>query len=146
MTPRKILAIVTAAVPAVILLAACGGDDNGGPNGPSGNGDGAGSLTDPSSVPTATPWDPRPDVIFVEPGQITPISGGATPAPNGNGGDGNGNGIEPGVCGAVYIVVAGDFPGAIAEKCGVTVEDLLEANPGLEPTNIHIGDELIIPQ
>jgi len=39
----------------------------------------------------------------------------------------------------------GDFPAKIAEKFGVTLEDLLAANPGINPTDLHIGDVIVIP-
>ncbi len=43
------------------------------------------------------------------------------------------------------MVQDGDIPVKIAEKFGITVEELLAANPGIDPTNLHIGDVLIIP-
>jgi len=51
---------------ALLLAAACGGDD-GGPRA-------AGRLTDPRSVATATPWVEAPEPITLEPGALTPIS------------------------------------------------------------------------
>ncbi len=44
-----------------------------------------------------------------------------------------------------YAVESGDFPGTIAEKFGITVEELLAANPGIDPTNLQIGQVLNIP-
>ena len=44
-----------------------------------------------------------------------------------------------------YAVESGDFPGTIAEKFGITVEELLAANPGINPTNLQIGQVLNIP-
>ncbi len=44
-----------------------------------------------------------------------------------------------------YVVESGDFPGTIAEKFGITVEELLAANPGINPTNLQIGQVLNIP-
>lgn len=44
-----------------------------------------------------------------------------------------------------YTVQAGDIPGSIAAKFGITVEALLAANPGIDPTNLQIGEVLIIP-
>ena len=137
MTPRKpFLAVVFSLLVALGLLAACGG---GGESGPARSG----QLTDPHSVPTATPWVKPPDVIILEPGAITPISGGGeaageTPQP--------GTEPAPGQCGKKYTVKGGDSPSLIAEKCGVGLQALLDANPGIEPTNLHIGDVLNIPQ
>ena len=45
-----------------------------------------------------------------------------------------------------YAVKAGDNPLAIAGRVGISVDDLLQANPGLNPTLLQIGDELNIPQ
>jgi LysM repeat protein len=47
--------------------------------------------------------------------------------------------------GQTYIVQSGDIPVTIAEQFGITVEALLAANPGVNPTNLQIGDVLIIP-
>lgn len=44
-----------------------------------------------------------------------------------------------------YAVESGDFPGTIAEKFGITVEELLAANPGIDSTNLQIGQVLNIP-
>jgi len=99
----------------------------------------SGQVTDPRNVPTATPWQHPPDVVIIDPKAIKPISGGGgtatpTPAPG-----------EPGVCGATYTVVESDYPDKIAEQCGVTRQQLYDANPSLEPTKLHIGDVLVIP-
>jgi LysM repeat protein len=51
----------------------------------------------------------------------------------------------PSSLGQTYVVQDGDIPVRIAEKFGITVEELLAANPGIDPTNLHIGDVLIIP-
>jgi LysM repeat protein len=47
--------------------------------------------------------------------------------------------------GQTYVVQDGDFPAKIAEKFGIPVEDLLAANPGINPTDMHIGQVIIIP-
>ena len=44
-----------------------------------------------------------------------------------------------------YTVQAGDIPVTIAQKFGITVEELLAANPGLDPRNMHVGDVINIP-
>jgi LysM repeat protein len=44
-----------------------------------------------------------------------------------------------------YTVQDGDIPVTIAEKFGITVEALLAANDDLDPTNLRIGQVLIIP-
>jgi LysM repeat protein len=44
-----------------------------------------------------------------------------------------------------YKVAAGDVPVAIAKKFNISVQALLDANPGLEPTKLKIGQPLHIP-
>jgi LysM repeat protein len=52
----------------------------------------------------------------------------------------------PAVTGETYIVADGDTLWDIADRFGVTVEEIVAAN-GLEsPDDIAIGDELIIPE
>jgi len=53
--------------------------------------------------------------------------------------------ITPTSLGQTYTVQAGDIPATIAQKFGITVEELMAANPGLDPTNLQIGQVLIIP-
>ena len=132
-TRTRFSAIVLSSLLALVLLAACGGDDGTGPNRP-------GQLTDPRSVPTASPWVQPPEVIILEPGAIKPLGGqqGGTP---GAGGDQT----TPGQCGKTYKVQEGDNPSLIAEKCGVELQALLDANPGLVPTSLQVGQELKLP-
>ena len=47
--------------------------------------------------------------------------------------------------GGTYVVQQGDFPAKIAEKLGITLEALLAANPGLNSTDLHIGQVLNLP-
>jgi LysM repeat protein len=47
--------------------------------------------------------------------------------------------------GQTYTVQEGDIPGTIAAQFGITVEELLAANPGIDPTNLQIGQVLNIP-
>jgi LysM repeat protein len=47
--------------------------------------------------------------------------------------------------GQTYTVVQGDIPETIAKQFGITVDELLAANPGVSPTSLHIGDVLVIP-
>jgi hypothetical protein len=86
-----------------------------------------------------------PEVVILDPNNIAPLppigeqdgggdDGTATPAP------------VAGDCGPTYTVVSGDTPSGIAERCGITTQALLDANPGLDPRAIHAGDELNIPQ
>lgn len=138
MTPlyRPLALVIT--ISAAALLTACGG---GGGDDSSGR---AGNLTDPRDVPTATPWSQSPDVVILDPNNIQPLP------PLGNQDADAPDGAEAtpavaGECGSTYIVVSGDTPSGIAEKCGITTDELLNANPGLDPTGLHVGDEINIP-
>ena len=44
-----------------------------------------------------------------------------------------------------YTVQAGDTPSGIAEKTGVSLEDLLAANPDADPTTLSPGQKLKLP-
>src|SRR5436305_1571464 len=44
-----------------------------------------------------------------------------------------------------YTVAAGDTLGSIAAKEGTTVDALLQANPGVTPTNLQIGEKVALP-
>jgi len=118
------------------LLVACNGDSEPGTAGPTGQ------LTDPRSVPTASPWAKPPEVIFLEPGAIKPLGGGGQQGEEP--GEGGGE-VTPGQCGKTYKVQSGDNPSTIAEKCGVELQALLDANPGIDPTKLQVGQELELP-
>jgi LysM repeat protein len=51
----------------------------------------------------------------------------------------------PSSLGSTYTVQAGDIPETIAAKFGITVDELLAANPGIDPSNLQVGQVLIIP-
>ncbi len=124
-------------VPALLALAACGGDDDDGTFEP-------GNLTDPDSVPTASPWTEIPDVVILDPDNINPLSPDnpipadptSTPEPTS---------AEPGDCGDTYTVEAGDTFQVIGDKCGVEWQLIAEANPDVESTSLSIGQVLIMP-
>ena len=44
-----------------------------------------------------------------------------------------------------YVVESGDSLGAIASNWTVTIDALLETNPGVDPNNLQIGQLLVIP-
>lgn len=48
--------------------------------------------------------------------------------------------------GGKYKVQAGDNPSKIAKKLGIPVNDLLNANPGLDPRKLRVGQELNVPE
>lgn len=131
MSSRKLLPALVGLAVGAALLAACGGGGTGSTPG--------GQLTDPRDVATATPWAEPPEVTFIEPGQLTPV--GAVE------GEGTPTGGATEECkGDTYTVKSGDVPSTIAVKCGVELQALLDANPGLEPTNLHAGEVLKIPR
>ena len=125
-------------VPALLALAACGGDDDGGSTFEPGN------LTDSERVPTATPWTEAPDVVILDPDNVNPLPPDIpnqtepTVSPEPNGGD-------PGVCGETYSVVAGDTMFGIADKCGVAVDDIIALNPDVDPASLSIDQVLNMP-
>lgn len=138
--PITILALIITLIGS-LALAACGGGGDDEQSAP-------GNLTNPRDVPTAT-INPAPEpVIVIDPNAIQPLppvgpapsttapdaSGGATAAP------------AAGTCSATYTVVAGDSPSSIAEKCGTTTQAILDANPGLDPRTLKIGQVIKIPQ
>lgn len=131
---------VLAVLAAAAALSACGDGDGGSSFRP-------GQLTDPRTVPTATPWAEPPEIIILDPDALTPISGGSPSTPDGEGEDGGEApvGGEPGVCGDTYTVVAGDTMFGIAEKCGVDPQDLIAANPNVDPASLSIGQVLRMP-
>lgn len=138
MTPlyRPLALVITLSLAA--LLAACGGGgDDGGSSRP-------GNLTDPRDVPTATPWAQAPDVVLLDPNNIQPLPPLGT-QDTGAGDGGEATAAPAGECGATYTVVSGDTPSGIAEKCGITTDELLNANPGLDPAAMHVGDVVNIP-
>ena len=56
-------------------------------------------------------------------------------------------GTTPPMCDGVYYVVrAGDTLYSIAMKYNVTVAQLLEANPGIDPNNLQVGQLICIPK
>jgi hypothetical protein len=51
-----------------------------------------------------------------------------------------------GVCGSVYTVRSGDTLSSIARACGITLENLLAANPAItNPNLIHVDQRVNIP-
>ncbi|MEF3696709.1 LysM peptidoglycan-binding domain-containing protein [Desulfolutivibrio sp.] len=48
-------------------------------------------------------------------------------------------------CAQAYAVKSGDTPGGIAQKHGLSTQDLLKANPGLDPKKMRVGQEITIP-
>jgi len=139
MTPRLAVPALALALFAAVVLAACGG----------GGGDEdvrPGNLTNPRDVPTVTPWAVSPTPVIIDPNNIQPLPAVGPVPDDGGGGDGEPTATSAaGTCAAKYTVVSGDSPSVIADKCGVTTQQILDANPGLDPRNLHPGDILNIP-
>ena len=45
-----------------------------------------------------------------------------------------------------YTIQSGDTFSDIAERFGVTLEELVAANPGVDPTGLNAGDVIILPE
>ena len=139
MPPRKLPALIWLVLLAALAFAvACGGGDDDDANG------GTGQLSDPQNVPTVTPWQEPPEVILLDPDNIQPLptdnpNPGATASPTSAAG-------EPGVCGSTYTVEAGDTTFGIAEKCGVNPDDIISANPDIDPRSLSVGQVLVMPE
>lgn len=105
---------------------------------PSANEADAATNQTPAMVETATPVDTNPPPVVaavtnpppvVEP----PSTGTAAMTPS----------AAP--AGSDYTIASGDTLGAIARKNHVSLAALKEANPGVEPTKLKIGQKLHIP-
>ena len=45
-----------------------------------------------------------------------------------------------------YVIKSGDNFGKIAPQFGVTVAEILAANPGVDPRKLKVGQKIIIPK
>ncbi len=75
----------------------------------------------PMAAPTSPPTPPMPPVV-------TPTPPPTPPAPA-----------------AEYVVMKGDTLGKIAHKNGVSLKALEDANPGVQPTKLKVGQKLVLP-
>jgi LysM repeat protein len=87
-----------------------------------GGGDGSGGRPSTGKIPTATAY-----AVLPEP---TILSGGA-PVTQGGGG--------------TYVVESGDILMTIAEKLGVSVDDLISLNDLTDPSHLEVGQVLKVP-
>ena len=106
-----------------------------------------------TAVPTVTETSPPPVIADTATGGVpTPLPGGATtitgvtadvqpPTPQPS--------IDPAPVTASpqgeHVVMKGDSFSTIAKKYGVTSRAIQDANPGVEPTRLKIGQKLMIP-
>ncbi|MDP9237316.1 MAG: LysM peptidoglycan-binding domain-containing protein [Chloroflexota bacterium] len=86
---------------------------------------------------TRTPATPVPAAATDVPATATEPAPASTPVPAAT--------ATAVSVGQTYTVVGGDIPETIAAKFGITIDELLAANPTLNPTSMHIGDVLVIP-
>jgi LysM repeat protein len=123
MRPRLIVLTVCLALVGAATLAACGG---------SGTGKNAAQtlkeLHDPKLAPTAS--------LSGTPAAPLPASVAAAAA------GGVGSATTP----DTYVVKSGDTLGSIAVALGVTVDDIVSANPGVDPAALKIGQQLKVPK
>lgn len=89
-----------------------------------------------TAAPTKVAAAPT-EAATVEPAPTAAVPPTDTPAPEAT--------ATPASVGQTYTVVQGDIPVTIAQKFGITVEELLAANPGLDPTGLKIGQVIVIP-
>jgi peptidoglycan/xylan/chitin deacetylase (PgdA/CDA1 family) len=112
--------LLVALLTLAIAVGACGGDDSSSP-------------TPQSATPTATSGTTSP----TDSGTPGPSdTSGATPTPS----------IEPTLQpGVTYVVQLGDTLYSIAQRFGVTVDAIVQANNISDPTQISVGQTLFIP-
>ncbi len=77
-------------------------------------------------------------------GQSAPAA--ASPSGSKSSSPQNATGTQQTAHGGKYKVERGDNPSKIANKFGVSLKDLMDANPGLKPEKLQIGQELNIPE
>ena len=109
----------------------------------------------PETTPTTPPEPTNAAPAFVEPTNTT----GCADQRGGRPGDGHAVGCRPTnptpaetatpaappAGGTEYTIAKGDTFGSIARKFHVSVKAITEANPGVDPTKLKIGQKLQIP-
>lgn len=70
----------------------------------------------------------------------------ATPAPARANNNAPAAGTPAKATGGKYTVKKGDYPGKIASELGISTKALLEANPGINPNRLQIGQQLNVPE
>lgn len=92
---------------------------------------------------TATPTNPGGAATATQrtgtqvPSSVTPVSPTASASQAAS--------VSPTATGRTYVMKSGDTLSAVAASFGVTVAELLAANPGLNPDTIAVGAEIKIP-
>ncbi len=75
-------------------------------------------------------------------GTGAPGSGRPEPASNAGGAPGT---VSTGAEGGSYTVESGDTFAKIAQKTGISLQSLLDANPGVDPRRLRIGQSIVLP-
>ena len=126
--PRVLVGLIAGAA---LIFAACGGGSEGDDDAP--------EITDPAEVPTSTPIREGSPVVYTIRGDIVSAegqSGTVTTTP-----------VAPANQSETYTIAEGDTCTAIAEQFGVSVAEIVEANPGVNDdcSNLFPGDTVKIP-
>jgi LysM repeat protein len=87
-----------------------------------GGSDSPSAAPDPKKIPTATLPAVLPEPLFLE---DVPF----TPAPSGN----------------TYVIQAGDNMYEISQRLGISLDELLELNPSVDPTGLEVGQVIQLP-
>lgn len=80
----------------------------------------------------------RPSSVASSGGSSSSASGG----PTGGGDTGGGQLGDDGT----YVIKPGDTYGKIAPQFGVTVAEIVAANPGVDPRRLRVGQRIVIPR
>jgi LysM repeat protein len=115
------------------------------PVAPNGNGEQPTLVPAPQDTPGAnvTPIIVEP-TLLPTPTTVGDTGGPVQPTPGGSS-SGNQNQGASGYCSNPYTVQPGEWFYAIARKCGVTPQDLIAANPGMNPSVLRPGQTLNMP-
>lgn len=72
---------------------------------------------------------------------------GAARAASGGGAAAGTAGPAPGTLAAdgTYVIKAGDTFGKLASQFGVSVDEIVRANPGVDPRRLRIGQKVVVP-
>ena len=72
------------------------------------------------------------------------LAGSGRPEPASNAGGAPGT-VSTGAEGGSYTVESGDTFAKIAQKTGISLQSLLDANPGVDPRRLRIGQSIVLP-
>ena len=109
-----------------------------------------------TQVPTVTETSQPPIITEAAPGGVAAITNPGPPVPGGTAITGVTADVQPpppvppgdtlvATPQGEHVVMKGDSFSTIAKKYGVTSRAIQDANPGVEPTRLKIGQKLVIP-